>query len=106
MHTKIILIDLQKVFGTLGHKIFLDKMACIDFKTLVIRWLELYLSNGKFFVSVEETKRITETNLVWNVLDKARAYKPEAKRCIVCLTEKYYIIFSKLNLLNSRKNSS
>ena len=25
----------------------------------------------------------TETNLVWNVLDKARAYKPEAKMCVV-----------------------
>ena len=36
-----------------------------------------------------------------NVLDKATAYKPEAKRCLLCLTEKY-IIFSKLNLLNSR----
>ena len=44
----------------------------------------------------------TETNLVCNVLDKARAYKPEAKRCLLCLTEKYHIIFSKLNLLNSK----
>ena len=44
----------------------------------------------------------TETNLVWNVLDKARAYKPEAKKCMLCLTEKYHIIFSKLNLLSSR----
>ena len=44
----------------------------------------------------------TETNLVWNVLDKARAYKPETKRCVLCLTEKYHIIFSNLNLLNSR----
>ena len=43
----------------------------------------------------------TEINFVWNVLDKARAYKPEAKRCMMCLTEKYHIIFSKLNLLNS-----
>ena len=44
----------------------------------------------------------TETNFVWNALDKARAYKPELKSCILCLTEKYQIIFSKLNLLNSR----
>ena len=40
----------------------------------------------------------TEMNLVWNVLEKARAYKPEAIRCMLCLTEKY-IIFFKLNLL-------
>ena len=42
----------------------------------------------------------TETNVVWNILDKARAYKPEAKRCLLCLTEKYHIISSKLNLRN------
>ena len=44
----------------------------------------------------------TEKNLVWNILDKAKAYKPEARRCLLCLTEKYHIIFSRLNLLNSR----
>ena len=44
----------------------------------------------------------TETTLVWNILDKARAYKPETKRCLLCLTEKNHIIFSKLSLLNSR----
>ena len=43
----------------------------------------------------------TEVNLVWNVLDKAKTYKTEAKMCMLCLTEKY-IIFSKLNLHNSR----
>ena len=41
-------------------------------------------------------------NRVWNILDKARAYKPEAKRCLLCLKEKYHIIFSQLNLLKSR----
>ena len=43
----------------------------------------------------------TETNLVRNILDKARAYRPETKGCLLRLTEKYHIIFSKLNLLNS-----
>ena len=41
-------------------------------------------------------------NLVWNELGKARAYKPEAKRCLSCLTEKYHVSFSKLDLFNSR----
>ena len=50
-----------------------------------------------------ENKHVdTETNLVWSIFDKARAYKPEAERCLLCLTEKYHIIFSKLNFLNSR----
>ena len=39
---------------------------------------------------------------MWNILDKARAYKPEVTRCLMSLTEKYPIIFSKLNLLNSK----
>ena len=44
----------------------------------------------------------TETNLVWDILDKSKAYRPETKRYLLCLTEKYHIIFSKLSLLNSR----
>ena len=47
-------------------------------------------------------RRINMPTLVWNILDRARAYKPEAKRCLLYLTEKYLMIFSKLNLLNSR----
>ena len=44
----------------------------------------------------------TETTLMWNILDKARVYKPEAKMRLLCLTESYHFIFSNLNLLNSR----
>ena len=44
----------------------------------------------------------TERTLVWDILHKARVYKPEAKRCLLCLTEKYHIIFSGLNLLITR----
>ena len=49
---------------------------------------------------MEEKHANTETNLVWNVLDTARPYKPESKKDMLCLTEKYHIIFFKLNLLN------
>ena len=42
----------------------------------------------------------TETNLVWNILDKTSAHKLEAKSYLLCLTEKYHVIFSKLNLLS------
>ena len=45
---------------------------------------------------------IDELCILTNILDEARVYKPEAKRCFLCLTEKYHIIFSKLNLPNSR----
>ena len=33
INTDMILIGLQKAFDTLGHKILLEKMTCIGFKT-------------------------------------------------------------------------
>ena len=53
MNTGMILMDLQKAFGRLDHKFFLEKMTCLGFKTPVIKWFESYLSNRKFFVSVD-----------------------------------------------------
>ena len=44
----------------------------------------------------------TEKNLMRNIFDKAKVYKPEAKRCLLYLTGKYHITFSELNLLNSK----
>ena len=40
-------------------------------------------------------------HLDWSILDKAEHYSPASKKkCMLCLTEKYHIIFSKNNLLN------
>ena len=36
-HTGMILIDLQKVFGTLDHKVILEKIICFGFKISVIK---------------------------------------------------------------------
>ena len=38
------------------------------------------------------------------LVDKAGAYKPEVKRGLLCLIDKYQIISSKLNLPNSRND--
>ena len=38
----------------------------------------------------------------WSILDKAKPYSPASKKCMLCLTEKYHIIFSTKNLLNKR----
>ena len=53
LHTGMILIDLQKAFGTLHHDVLLEKMKCIGFKKSVIKWSKSYLSNRKFFVLLE-----------------------------------------------------
>ena len=51
-HTGMVLIDLQKAFGTLDHKILSDKMKCIGFSDKTIKWFYSYLTNRVIFVSL------------------------------------------------------
>ena len=48
----MILIELQKAFDTLGHKILLDKMKCIGFPDKKIKWFHSYLTNRVIFGSL------------------------------------------------------
>ena len=48
----MILIDLQKVFGTLDHIIILDKMKCIGFSDKILKWFHSYLTKRVIFVSL------------------------------------------------------
>ena len=50
MHTGMILINLQKALDTLDHKILIENMTCLGFKTSVNKWFEFYLSSRKFYV--------------------------------------------------------
>ena len=43
-----------------------------------------------------------ETSLEWKIVDKANSYEPGLRNCMLCLTERYHILFSKLSLLNLR----
>ena len=42
-----------------------------------------------------------ETSVEWKILDKAKSYEKGSRKGMLCLAEKYHILFSKLNLLNS-----
>ena len=53
MHTRKILVVLQKVFDTLDHGVLLEKMNYFGFWTSVIKWFESYLSNSKFLVCID-----------------------------------------------------
>ena len=53
--TGMILIDLQKAFDTIDHKILIEKMKCMGFSNDVTKWFERYLSKGKFSVHVENS---------------------------------------------------
>ena len=39
LYTRMILIDLQKAFDTINHKIFINKMEFLGFSKYVVRWV-------------------------------------------------------------------
>ena len=47
-----------------------------------------------------EKKEKINVDLDWSILDKAKPCSPASKKCMLCLSEKYHIIFSTKNLLN------
>ena len=53
--TGMILIDLQKTFDTMDHKILIEKMKCMGFSNDVTKWFECYLSKRMFSVHVENS---------------------------------------------------
>ena len=52
VYTGMILIDLQKAFDTINHKILLDKLLPIGFSKNTISWYESYLAERHFTVEV------------------------------------------------------
>ena len=52
IHTGMILVDLQKAFDTLNHRVLLEKMKYFGFQTSLIKWFESYLSNRKSSVCI------------------------------------------------------
>ena len=50
----MILVDLQKAFDPLDHTVLLLKIKCSHVKELVIKLFQSYLSNRKFFVTLED----------------------------------------------------
>ena len=48
-HTGMMLIDLQKTFDTLDHKILLEKMKCVGFSNKTTKWFHSYLTSRAFF---------------------------------------------------------
>ena len=44
-------------------------------------------------------KEKINADLDWSILDKAKPHSPASNKCMLCLTEKYHIFFSKKNLL-------
>ena len=51
--TGMILIDLEKAFGTINHDILLKKIASLGLSNHSIKWFQLYLSDRSFRVNVK-----------------------------------------------------
>ena len=47
-------------------------------------------------------KGIKKPIMHWSVIDHAKPYQNRSKRCNLCLTEKYHILTSPVNLINKR----
>ena len=58
MYTGMILIDLQKVFDTINHKILLDKLLPIGFSKKPISWYESYLAEHHF--TIEDANQVSK----------------------------------------------
>ena len=52
MNTGMILINLQKAFDKMNHKILLDKLLPIGFLKNTINWYESYLAQRHFIIEV------------------------------------------------------
>ena len=46
--------------------------------------------------------KIENVEIKWTILDRAPAFKNGSKRCNLCLTEKYHIIYEDFDTLNKR----
>ena len=53
--TGMILVDLQKAFNTIDHKILIEKMKYMGFSNDVTKWFETYLSKRMFSVHKEKS---------------------------------------------------
>ena len=62
----MILIDLQKAFDTIYHKILTSKMEFLIFSKDVILWFKSYLSNRKFKVNLNKSF-VEPGQLLWRV---------------------------------------
>ena len=55
------------------------------------------------YLSISEKRKGIEKPIMhWSVIDHAKSYQNWSKRCNLCLTEKYYISTSPVNLINKR----
>ena len=64
--TGMILIDLQKAFGNIDHKILLEKLKAISFRDDAFNWFHLHLTDREFLVSIDNKySNISKISCSW-----------------------------------------
>ena len=64
--TGMVLIDLQKAFGNIDHKILLEKLRAISFHDDAFNWFHLYLTDRELLVSIDNKySNISKISCSW-----------------------------------------
>ena len=64
--TGMMLIDLQKTFGNINHKILLEKLKAIGFGDDAVNWFHLYSTDQEFLVSTgDKYSSISKISRSW-----------------------------------------
>ena len=51
----MVVLDLQKAFDTVNHKILIDKLKALGLNQIVINWCVSYLGDGEQIVDIVDT---------------------------------------------------
>ena len=94
-HTGMTLVDLKKPFGKLDHTVLLQWMERIGFKESVIKCFKLYLSNRKFFVTLENVFPYAGLSICGVVFHKDLSYDPSPSYKRFNFSEKILFWFKK-----------
>ena len=54
-YTGMVILDLQKAFGTVNHKILLDKLRALGVGQIAVQWFNSYLSGRQQLANIADT---------------------------------------------------
>ena len=53
-YTGMVILDLQKAFDTVNHKILLDKLRAMGVRRIAVQWFKFYLSGREQLVNIAD----------------------------------------------------
>ena len=62
----MVILDLQKAFDTVNHKILLDKLRAMGVDEIAVQWFNSYLSGRQQLVNIVDTNSDFRNVFVWS----------------------------------------